>query len=108
MDEGHIATVRKSLNDDILPTHLQNFENLLEASPNGWIAGGVNPSIADFILVPRLLWLVEPDTNHGISETLLEGYPRIMKLIEQVLALPAVEKYYETHTKLVLPAWLKA
>lgn len=108
MNDEHVATVRKSLNDEILPTHLANFEKILETSPSGWVAGGEKPSIADFILVPRLLWLVEPDVNHGISETLLEGYPRIMNLISQLLALPAVAAYYEAHTKLVLPAALQA
>lgn len=108
MDDEHVATVRKALNDEILPGHLANFEKILADSPSGWVAGGENPSIADFILVPRLLWLVEPDTNHGISESLLEAYPRISNLISQLLALPAVVEYYETHTKLVLPAALQA
>ena len=107
LTEDHVATVRKSLNDEILPEHLRNVEKLLEESTSGWVAGTPNPSIADFILVPRLLWLVEADTNHGISESLLEGYPRICALIKQLLALPAVVAFYEKHAKLHLPAHLK-
>uniref|UniRef100_A0A7S3ME59 Glutathione S-transferase n=1 Tax=Spumella elongata TaxID=89044 RepID=A0A7S3ME59_9STRA len=107
LTEDHVATVRKSLNDEILPEHLRNVEKLLEESTSGWVAGTANPSIADFILVPRLLWLVEADTNHGISDSLLEGYPRICALIKQLLALPAVVAFYEKHAKLHLPAHLK-
>lgn len=98
MTEEHVATVRKDLNDEILPTHLSHFEKLLTDSPSGWMAGGATPSIADFILVPRLQWLVEPGVNEGISPTLLDGYPKVKAMMAQFMALPAVEKYYETHT----------
>lgn len=97
MTEEHVATCRKALNDEVLPRHLGNFEKLLEDSPSGWVAGGVEPSIADFILVPRLQWLVEPGTNDGISTTLLDGYPKIKAMMAKFMALPAVVKYYETH-----------
>lgn len=99
LTEEHVATVRKALNDDVLPVHLRNLENLLEASPSGWIAGGTGPSIADFILVPRLQWLVEPGVNEGISCDLLDDYPHIKGLIDKVLNLPEVLTYYETHDK---------
>jgi glutathione S-transferase len=86
-----------SLNDEVIPRHLAGFEKLLSESPSGWIAGGAEPSIADFILVPRLQWLVEPGTNEGISPTLLEGYPKITAMMAKFMALPAIAKYYETH-----------
>lgn len=81
----------------MLPRHLESFEKLLADSPSGWVAGGEKPSIADFILVPRLEWLVEPGTNEGISTTLLDGYPKIKAMMKQFMELPAVVKYYETH-----------
>ena len=99
LTEEHVATVRKALNDDVLPSHLRNLEKLLEASPSGWIAGGAGPSIADFILVPRLQWLVEPGVNEGISTTLLEDYPRLHGLIGKLMNLPEVVAYYEEHNK---------
>lgn len=91
--------MRKSLNDDVLPAHLRNLEKLLENSASGWIAGGTGPSIADFILVPRLQWLVEPGVNDGISPTLLDDYPRLSGLIKKVMELPEVVAYYESHDK---------
>jgi glutathione S-transferase len=97
MDETHVAAARKSLNDEVLPRHLAGFEKLLAESPSGWIAGGAEPSIADFILVPRLQWLVEPGTNEGISPTLLEGYPKITTMMAKFMALPAIVNFYKTH-----------
>jgi glutathione S-transferase len=95
MTDKDVATVRKSLNDDILPTHLAQLEKIMESSTTGWIAGGEGPSIADFILVPRLQWLVEPGTNEGICPNLLTKYPLVSGLITKLLDLPAVKAYYE-------------
>lgn len=94
VDEESLKTVRKSLNDEILPRHLQNFENLVRKSPNGWLAGGTEPSIADFMVVPRLEWLVKPGVHQGISTNLLDNYPNLLKLIKKFNDLPAVKKYY--------------
>jgi glutathione S-transferase len=46
-NEELLATVRKSLNDEVLPRHLTFFETLLKDSESGWIAGGPSPSIAE-------------------------------------------------------------
>lgn len=100
MTTEHVNTVRKALNDAVLPSHLQNFEKLLEDSPSGWVAGGAGPSIADFILVPRLQWLVEPGVNDGISPTLLDAYPKLKAMMDKLMALPEVVQYYETHAHL--------
>lgn len=97
MTDEHVATVRKDLNDEVLPSHLRNLERLLEVSPSGWIAGGENPTIADFILVPRLQWLVEPGVNEGISTNLLNDYPLLTALIQKFHDLPAIKAYYEKH-----------
>jgi glutathione S-transferase len=53
-NEAILAEVRKSLNDEVIPRHLEFIENLLVKSTTGWIANTTEPSIADFILVPRL------------------------------------------------------
>lgn len=98
MTEEHVATVRKTLNDEILPRHLACFEKLAADSASGWIAGGNDPTIADFILVPRLQWLVEPGTNVGIDEHILEKYPNLKNMMNQFLNLPVVKDFYKSHS----------
>lgn len=95
LDDATVAIVRKSLNDDVLPRHLNFFENLLEKSTTGWIAGGEKPSIADFVLVPRLQWLVS-GVIEGISVDLLKDFPHIQGLIDKFLALPSIVQFYAT------------
>lgn len=98
-DPTLLATVRKDLNDVILPKHLNFFENLLNESTSGWLAGGDGPSIADFVLVPRLLWLTAPGKD-GIDTEILSGYPLLRSFIDKLLALTAVVEYYKTHNPL--------
>lgn len=97
LNEEIIRNVSGQLNDVILPKHLRFLENFLEQSSSGWLAGGANPSIADFCFVPRLLWLVEPGTHDGIDVNLLESFPKIKQLIHQFENLPAVVDYYQKH-----------
>ena len=52
----NIAVIRKELNDTVLPVQLANLEKLLQKSQTGYAAGTDEPSIADFVLVPRLEW----------------------------------------------------
>jgi glutathione S-transferase len=52
------------------------------------------PSIADFILVPRLQWLAS-GANDGISLTILDAFPHLKAVIAKLMALPAVIEYYE-------------
>jgi hypothetical protein len=65
----------------------------MSRSNTGWIANTEGPSIADFILVPRLIWLQSGD-NEGISTEILEPFPLLRGLITKLLALPAVVAYY--------------
>lgn len=92
-NEEILMTVRRSLNDEILPRHLQCLENFAKASTTGWIASTEGPSIADFILAPRLRWLVS-GTMAGISKDLLSGYPHLQAVVDRVYALPQVVEYY--------------
>lgn len=93
LDENTVAAVRKSLNDEILPRHLGFFENILKKSKSGWLAGTNEPTIADFILVPRLQSLLAGTTD-GISTSILLPYPRVTALISKLMKLPAIEEYY--------------
>lgn len=93
LDEGIVSIVRKQLNDVVIPRHLDFFDKLLDKSSTGWIAGTHYPSIADFILVPRLQWLMS-GANDGISKDILLPHPKILALIEKLMNLPAVVSYY--------------
>lgn len=84
--------VRKELNDVVIPRHLENFEKLMSASTTGWIANTETPSIADFILVPRLVWLREH--GEGISESILDPYKGLVAMMDKLLSLEEVKAYY--------------
>eukprot|EP01038_Epipyxis_sp_PR26KG_P015210 gene15210-20489_t len=98
LDEATIASVRKSLNDIILPKHLANLEAFAKSSKSGWIAGGDCPSIADFALVPRLQWLAS-GVNEGISTDILKPYPYLNKMILKLLSEPSIVSYYARTNK---------
>jgi glutathione S-transferase len=56
LDTETITIVRKSLNDEVIPRHLQFLDNIAGKSKTGWIANTADPSIADFLLVPRFVY----------------------------------------------------
>jgi len=93
IEQEQIAVVRKALNDEVLPRHLSFFEALLVKSTSGWLAGGENPTIADFVVSTRLTWLVSGQ-NDGISNSLLEAYPHVVALLAKVKSLSSVTSYY--------------
>ena len=39
LEESVVTAVRASLNDDVIPRHLQFLENIAARSKSGWIAG---------------------------------------------------------------------
>jgi prostaglandin-H2 D-isomerase / glutathione transferase len=90
----NIQTIRKELNDDILPRHFAYFENFLQKSSTGWLANTEEPSIADFMLVPRLMNIVTPGLHAGLSPTLLDPFPGLKELIRRLMDLPAIQEYY--------------
>ena len=91
--EDYRAQVRKLLNDEVLPRHLRFLETLLADSATGWLANTEKPSIADFVFVPRLQWLMS-GANDGIDGDLLARFPRVAGLIEKLMGLPEVVAYY--------------
>jgi hypothetical protein len=82
-----LRQVRASLNTEVLPRHLAALERIIAQSSTGWAAGTPEPTIADFILVPRLEWLVEPGAHEGLSTDLLEPCPKTRELIAKMKAL---------------------
>ena len=88
-----VPIVRESLNNEVIPRHLNCLETIMSRSETGWIANTEGPSIADFILVPRLIWL-EGGNNTGISTEILHSFPLLKGLIAKLMALPAVVAYY--------------
>jgi glutathione S-transferase len=87
-----VTVIRKELNDNVIPRHLQALENIAEKSLTGWITGTNEPSIADFILVPRLEWLTS-GANTGISTEILNAFPHLLSLIQKLKNLPAIKSY---------------
>ena len=92
-----LMTVRNDLNTNILPRHLSYLEKLMIKSKTGWIASTQGPSIADFVLVPRLQWLAS-GANDGIETTILQQFPALCALIDRFMNLYAVKKYYANKT----------
>jgi len=98
LDSDTVELVRKTLSEDVLPRHLGFLEALLAKSHSGWLAGGECPSIADFVLVPRLQWLASGANDH-IPTTILDRFPKIQHLISKFMSLPAIVHYYESRNK---------
>ena len=94
LTDEYRAQVRAKLNDEVLPKHLSFLEKKLSASGTGWLAGTKKPSIADFVFVPRLQWLVS-GANDGIDGNLLDGYPKVKEMMSRLMSLPEVVDYYE-------------
>lgn len=88
-----LTTIRKELNDVVLPRHLSFLENLMSSSTTGWIADTDEPSIADFILAPRLKWLAS-GANDGISKEILASYPSLTNMMIKLRSLPSINQYY--------------
>ena len=85
MDDSALAQTTAALNKRVIPRHLFFFERLLESSSSGWIANTEEPSVADFALVPRVQEL--PGSAPGISQDILQPYPKLLALIEKFNAL---------------------
>lgn len=83
-----------ALAERVLPRHLGFFERKLTESKTGWLAGTDGPSIADFTLVPRLMWLRSGEACSKMGHTDFEAYPKINALIAKLMALPAVVEWY--------------
>ena len=92
-----VQTIRASLNEEIIPRHLEYLESVVMKSKTGWIANTKNPSIADFILVPRLQWLIS-GMNEGISKDILHPFPMLRALIDRLMSLPRIANYYQGQT----------
>ena len=78
---------------DTLPRHLGNLERLLKEGGTGYIAGTPGPTVADFVLVPRLQWLGQGAVE-GIPTDILVAYPGLSALVARLMALPAIKAYY--------------
>jgi glutathione S-transferase len=87
-----LQDIRKCLNDDIIPRHLDFFERILSESTTGWLADTHHPSIADFQLVPRLQWLKVH--GEGISNDILVTYTRVNNLMDKLMNDPCIQSYY--------------
>lgn len=89
-----VKEARAYLNSDTLPRHLRNMQKLMEASSTGWIGNTEQPSIADFVLVPRLKWLIS-GIHEGIDREIISIHaPLLAQLMERFYAVPQIQEYY--------------
>ncbi len=88
-----VQSVRKELNDTVFPRHLSFLEKFLVKSSTGWIANSQGPTIAEFLLVPRLQWLAS-GVHDGISTEILAKFPAIRAWIDRFGSLHAIRTYY--------------
>ena len=70
------------------------YTDLLRKGGTGWLAGTPEPTIADFVLVPRLEWLFSGDVSDRIIESELGKYPAIAALINKFNGDPKIKAYY--------------
>lgn len=92
-----VREVRRTLNEEVLPRHLRFFEDFLSRSSTGWLLGGAEPTIADFVIALRVEWLVAPGVNDGIDSDLLAAFPGVAGLINRFRDMPQVRDYYAQH-----------
>ena len=86
--------VRKSLNDEVLPRHLKNLEMTIDSDVGPWLGGQSQPSIADFVLVPRLKSFTIGFLD-GISTDILNDFPKLLQLIDAFENLDSVKEWNE-------------
>mmetsp|Transcript_22808 Transcript_22808/g.52274 ORF Transcript_22808/g.52274 Transcript_22808/m.52274 type:complete len:158 (-) Transcript_22808:170-643(-) len=89
----HVDVVRKELNEVVIPRHLGNIEKGLSDNDScPWLVGRDEPSIADFVLVPRLVKLRD-GTLQGIDADILNSFPKILRLMKAFYSLPPVMEF---------------
>ena len=96
MSAMETSVVRKSLNDIVLPRHLTALENMLKnrCNDNNFMADTPEPTIADFILVPRLKSLQSGQTE-GIDPDILCHFPLLQAYIKAFYNLDKIKNYYK-------------
>lgn len=81
-----------TINEEVLPRHLNLVSALLKKGSTGWIAGTQKPSIADFCWAPILKSVLEGKTTG--DSTVLKSFPEVIAFMRKFYALPAVAQYY--------------
>ena len=91
-----VKSVRKSLNEEVLPRHLSFFEKILTDSATGWLSNSSNdPTIIDFVLVPRLQWLIN-GSHDGISTDIIsKNFPLLVSYMHKFENAEFYRQYYD-------------
>jgi len=92
LDEASVETIRNTIGKDIIPKHLGFLEKILESSKTGWFASTPEPTIADFILAPRLKWL--QSGLDQIPTTIVDGFPCVTAFLNKFYAHAKIAEYY--------------
>ncbi len=77
-----------------LPEFMEYYSRALEKNGNQFLCGP-NPTIADCYVLPQLRRLQSGEVDF-VSSACLDGYPIIIAWIARMLALPAVDKWYNS------------
>ena len=93
--QGALASVWKAQYEEIIPRHLGQLQQQLDASATGWLAGTQGPSIADFFWVPSLMALQKGRSGDA---DVLKAFPRLEALVGRFLALPKIAEYYQNRS----------
>jgi hypothetical protein len=94
-----LGEVCKQVNDEVLPRLLGLFENMLlkrhYPSDGDWLVAGVNPTIADFFVVPRLQQLQGGNTPGVDGKALFAKFPLLCQYMKSFYSIPSVMNYYK-------------
>jgi glutathione S-transferase len=91
-DNRKLGKIKENIGLDVIPRHLGYLERIMQKSSTGWIANTEGPSIADFMLAPRLVDLhkfVEDELMFDV----LYAYPGLREMREKLFKLPSVTWY---------------
>merc|ERR1712110_1241220 len=83
-DEKLMNEVRTNIIATVIPRYLKNIENIIKEGETGWIAGTVNPTIADFQWCTVLMAVREGWYGYPGELFTNEKYPILADLVERM------------------------
>lgn len=92
-----LSEAYEKLSNEVIPRHIVNIQKYISSSTTQFIGSTAQPSIADFVLVPRLIWLFSGIEGIAID---LNDYPIVKQYIHNFLKQSKIVEYYQTHQRL--------
>jgi glutathione S-transferase len=94
MDKELKEKAMETISSDVMPTHFENLERLLNTSSTGWLAGTEEPSPADFMWYSRFVHYMAATDAFPEKLRKLEDYPLLQAFCDKVGSLEAIKEYY--------------